>query len=297
MAGLGNDQDFDVISGTAEMSLWKTMFADKGCDSATELRGNPGAPTPCNAADEKVTTSSTYAWNNAGMVHEYYLSTHNRDSIDGNGMAMNSAVNFGDAFSNAASVNDKSFMIYGMGDGVQLNDFAIGLDVAGHEMTHGVTARTSALVYRDESGAINESYSDVFGKLVAFKLNKTNDWKLGKELFKDGVRFIRDMENPQIGHVRDQKYKGQPCSRANDFCGVHSNSGIPNKAAVMISKSIGLEKMGKLYYLTNTQLMRSSSNFKEQRAQTEAACSTLFGAGSADCQAVTASFVAVGIEN
>ncbi|MCO5144225.1 MAG: M4 family metallopeptidase, partial [Oligoflexia bacterium] len=177
-------------------------------------------------------------------------------------------------------------------------DFASSLDVVAHELTHALTSSTSNLQYVSESGALNESYSDIFGKLVAFKYgNPQKDWKLGKELFKDGKRFIRDMENPEVGHVRDFKYKGQFCNRMNDFCGVHTNSGIPNKVAVLITNSLGEEKIGKLYYMVLTQMLRTNSDFKEARAQTVEACKRLFRGGSSqECQAVAAAYSEVGIE-
>jgi aureolysin len=162
-------------------------------------------------------------------------------------------------------------------------------------MTHGITANTAALEYSAESGALNESYSDLFGKLIAFKNGKSSDWKIGRELFRDGVGFVRDMENPKVGNNADFLYRGQLCQRLNDYCGVHENSGIPSRAAVLIAKKIGTEKIGKLYYLTLTQLLRSNATFADAKAQTLAACSTLFGAGSEDCKAVSASFQAVGI--
>lgn len=302
LAGAGAESDFGLDETT-----WKVVFADKGCGTPTQTNGaiSPkpfkkgglvAAPSPCNTVDIKVMNSATAAWANSGLVHQYFDVTHNRNSIDGKGMLLKSVVNFGGAgFPNAAWYNDKAIMLYGLGDEDTFNDFASPLDVAAHEITHGVTSRTSNLEYVSESGALNESYSDVFGKLVAFKNRRGTDWKLGKELFKDGIQFVRDMENPEVGHNKDFKYRGQQCSRLNDFCGVHSNSGIPNRAAVLLSKKIGLEKLGKLYYLTLTQLLRSNSNFKEAKAQTEAACITLFGGGSQDCKAVTESFTAVGI--
>lgn len=308
-AASGTEDDFNL-----DESQWKLIYADKGCSSSlaslqldlfdakkktkpkpTPVPPSNGGANACNKVDAKVMNSALSAWNNSSVVYDYYQSKHSRDSIDGRGMSINSVVNFGSQFDNAAWVNDKGIMIYGMGDGTEFNDFASALDVAGHELTHGVTARTASLTYADESGALNESYSDVFGKLVAFSAGKTNDWKLGKELFKDHTSFIRDMENPEIGNYKDYKYKGETCSRMNDFCGVHTNSGIGNKAAVLIANKLGLDKLGKLYYLTLTQLLRSSTNFKEARAQTEAACSKLFGADSSDCKAVSDAFTAVGV--
>lgn len=302
-AGLGSEQDF-----TLPIQEWKVVFADDSCPTATDLgisRENAARsvaagvePTPCHdSLAEKALASAKAAWNNSGIVHNYYWQNHNRNSIDGKGMTMNSVVNFGgEGFPNAAWYNDKSMMLYGMGDEKVFNDFALPLDVAAHEITHGVTSNTSNLQYVSESGALNESYSDVFGKLVAFSIGKTSDWKLGKDLFKDGSKFIRDMENPEVAHYDQFRYKDAVCSRFNDFCGVHSNSGIPNRAAVLLAKKIGLEKLGKLYYLTLTQLLRSNSTFKEAKDQTLVACQKLFGAKSSDCLAVTESFAAVGIQ-
>lgn len=302
LVGMGSEDDWNIVQGD-DQSDWKTAFSDKGCGSAQPAAGrmmgfrDAGSPTSCGQFDADVQTSALAAWNNSGKVIDYYQSIHNRNSIDGSGMLVKSVVNFvGSAFANAAWYNDKSVMLYGRGDPATQNDFALPLDVAAHEITHGMTARTAALEYVSESGALNESYSDVFGKLVAFRNGKdSKNWKIGDELFKDGKTFVRDMENPKIGHMDQFQYKGQFCHRFNDFCGVHSNSGIPNKAAVLISKKIGNEKLEKIYFLTLTQLLRSNSNFKEARAQTEAACATLYGQGSADCKAVSESFQAVGI--
>jgi Zn-dependent metalloprotease len=304
LAAEGSESDFEL-----DEAKWKTVYADKDCAANAladriedRLLGAARKPTAtavkaCNTLEPNVMSSALTAFNFSGMVYDYFQTTHRRDSIDGKGMQLKSAVNFGKDFPNAAWISNKGLMIYGMGDGKEMNDFATALDVAGHELTHGVTSSTSALQYVSESGALNESYSDVFGKLVAFKNGKGSDWKLGKELFKDGKSFIRDMENPEVGHVKDMKYKGEQCSRMNDFCGVHTNSGIPNKAAVLIAKKIGNDKLGKLYYAVLTQLLRSTSNFKEARAQTESACAKLFGgAKSADCVAVKAAFASVGIK-
>lgn len=311
VVGTGQESDWDM-----DETQWKTLYADKGCDieqpapsrggslwGALNGRGSnaaapaPKALKPCYEGSQAVMASAQAAWNNSGLVHAYFHKTYKRNSIDGNGLQLKSVVNFvGAGFPNAAWYNDKNLMLYGVGDAAEHNDFALPLDVAAHEFTHGITSRTAGLEYADESGALNESYSDVFGKLVAFQNNRGADWKLGRELYKDNTRFVRDMENPAIGHTSQYKYRGQQCHRLNDFCGVHSNSGIPNKAAVLLAKRIGNEKLGRLYYLTLTQLLKPFSTFREARAQTEAACGTLFGPGSQDCKAVSDSFAAVGIE-
>lgn len=305
LSAQGSESDFEL-----DDTQWATIFADKGCAASPQptkqdygwtfpmLKATDPSPnpSPCKDVGEKISSSARFAWVNSGLVYDYYNTVHKRNSIDGNGMTLKSVVNFGGAsFPNAAWYNDKGIMLYGMGDETQLNDFASPLDVVAHETTHGITSRTSNLEYSDQSGALNESYSDVFGKLVAFKNGKPAEWKLGKELFKDGIRFVRDMENPEVGHMDNYKFKGQFCNRFNDFCGVHTNSGIPNKAAVLLAKKIGLEKLGKIYFLTLTQLLRTNSDFAEAKAQTQAACATLYGQASPDCAAVGEAFTAVGI--
>ncbi|MGZ3657321.1 MAG: M4 family metallopeptidase [Bdellovibrionota bacterium] len=290
LSGNGTQDDFDVVSDAdAEKRIgleFKTIFTEKDC----------AAPAPCQQPlDPQTTASAASAWANSGLIYDYFFSAHRRDSIDGNGLPLRSVVNFGGTrFKNAAWFKDRRIMLYGLAGDAKYTDFAAPLDIAAHELTHGITAATSALAYAGESGALNESYSDVFGKLVAYRYGKATDWKMGRDLFRDGTSFVRDMENPPVGNVKDFKYRGEECNRFNDFCGVHENSGIPSRAAVMIAKRIGLDKFAQLYYLTLTQLLRTSSDFKEARAQTEAACATLFGAG-ADCAAVSEAFEAVGI--
>ncbi|MCW2960405.1 MAG: peptidase thermolysin, partial [Thermoleophilia bacterium] len=104
------------------------------------------------------------AHDNAGLVHEFYSTVLGRDSIDGKGMAIKSVVHFGKAYNNAFW--DGSKMTYGDGDGKLFSPLSGGLDVVGHEMSHGVTEHTAGLVYRNQSGALNESWSDVFGELI-----------------------------------------------------------------------------------------------------------------------------------
>jgi Zn-dependent metalloprotease len=297
LAANGDQGDWDVVQNSDNFaSDWKVIYADKGCGNGGSAHTSGGAPVACNSLTSDVQASAKAAWDNSGMVYDYYQAVHKRNSVDDKGLLLKSVVNFvGPTFKNAAWFNDKSVMLYGVGDGTVLKDFAAPLDIAGHEMTHGMTSRTANLAYVSESGALNESYSDVFGKLIAMRNNRSTDWKIGSELFVDSKRFIRDLENPQIPTYDKFKYKGEFCSRENDFCGVHINSGIPNRVAVLIAKKIGNDKMEKLYYLTLTQLLRRNSDFKEARAQTTAACGTLFGASSADCQAVKDAYTTVGI--
>jgi Zn-dependent metalloprotease len=302
--GLGTQEDFSVLTNNNIENRWPALFADKGCPKLiaefVSRISNNGAPDPevCQKGplDNAVLTSALAAWANSGLVYDYFLTTHQRDSIDGKGMEIRSVVNFGGVnFQNAAWYNNRLLMLYGMGNNNTYNDFASPLDIVGHELTHGITASTAALRYFDEAGALNESYSDVFGKLIAFRFGKASDWKVGKDLFRASGTYMRDMENPDVSHTKDYKYRNQICNRLNDFCGVHANSGIPSKTAVLLAQRIGLEKVGKLYYLTLTQLLRSNSNFLEARSQTEAACKVLFGSESRDCMALRSAMAEVGM--
>ncbi len=309
LSGTGARDDMATVTDANGEQLisgrFKTVYADGSCAASGGLsfweswrrsrEENPSAGnSPCNTLAPDVMASALSAYTNSGKVLEYYQTTHRRDSVDGAGLTIRSVVNFaGPTFRNAAWFNDRKIMLYGMGDGQRFNDFASSLDVVAHEITHGLTSNTADLVYAAESGALNESYSDVFGKLVQFRFGR-GDWKIGRDLFRDGTSFIRDMESPDVAHTRDFKYRGEACSRFNDNCGVHDNSGIPNKAATIIARRLGNDKLGQIYFLTLTQLLRSNSDFKEARAQTEAACATLFGR-SPDCQVVSEAFTQVGI--
>ena len=162
----------------------KIIFSERGCALPTSdeaasvgksLSGQaPSNPAPCQDLNPATMASALAAWTNSGLVHDYYQNTHRRNSVDGNGLPLRSIVNFGgESFQNAAWFDDRKIMLYGNGgsDG-RFNDFASPLDVVAHEITHGVTSSTAALQYASEQGALNESYSDVFGKLVAFSKGK-----------------------------------------------------------------------------------------------------------------------------
>lgn len=303
LAGNGRVTDFSY-----DTTKWKTIFTESGCKSETinALASwltswwsgdapSDSLPAPCTEQPPKILESARNAWKNSGLVYDFYLNNHNRNSIDGRGMPLVSVVNFaGPTFANAGWNDEKKLMLYGIREDDKYTDLALPLDIAAHEITHGLTSNTAALAYASESGALNESYSDIFGKIIAFANNRADDWKMGKELFRDGTSFIRDLEDPAVKHVSEQRFKDQTCLPLNDYCAVHSNSGIPTAAAVRIAKENGLEALDRIYYLTLTQLLRSNSSFRDARAQTEAACLTLYGE-SPICQSVSSAFESVGI--
>ncbi|MGH7411733.1 MAG: M4 family metallopeptidase, partial [Candidatus Methylomirabilis sp.] len=181
------------------------------------------------------------AYDGSGATYDLYFRVFGRNSIDERGMRLDSTVHYGRNYDNAFW-NGRQ-MVYGDGDGELFNRFTIAIDVIGHEMTHGVTQYEAGLEYQDQSGALNESFSDVFGSLVKQhkrrQTAKDADWLIGKGLFAPGVKGkgLRSMKepgtaydddilgkDPQPGHMRDY------IRTREDNGGVHINSGIPNKA-------------------------------------------------------------------
>lgn len=189
------------------------------------------------------------AYDFTGTVRDYYKEIHNWNSIDNEGMRMISVVHFKEKFNNAFW--DGRMMTYGRGDQVIFRTFVLP-DICGHEITHGVTQFVANILYFGQSGAINESLSDVFGKLIEMYANKTPvskfDWVVGRGCFMPEVtgRGIRDMMNPGTAY-RDVKLGKDPqpahmkdyIVTTRDKGGVHANSGIPNRAFALCADAIG----------------------------------------------------------
>ena len=248
------------------------------------------------------------AHDNAGKVYDYYFNTFKRDGIDGRGSPMVSTVHYGadpEDAENAAWIGERQQMIYGDG-GKIFKPLAYGLDVVGHEFTHGVTDGTAGLIYQGQSGALNESYSDVFGVLI----DRAN-WTLGEQVIKSPpfpAPVLRSLEDPGLGGKYDPRNPlsgvGQPAamreiaqlpnSRRSDNGGVHINSGIPNHAAFLVAQALGKEKMEQIYYRTLTQYLTPSANFSDAARATIRAAQELYGAN--DANAVRDAFAQVGID-
>ncbi len=236
---------------------------------------------------------------NAITTYNYYRTTYNRNSIDNKGMTIYSIIHVtenGQPMENAFWSG--TVMCYGDG-GTYFKPLAGGLDVAAHEMTHGVTQNTSNLEYQDQSGALNESMSDVFGKLV-----DTTTWQIGPTVVKDLTTFpsgaLRDMSNPHNGGN-----PGDPCwqpanmseyvNTTDDNGGVHVNSGIPNYAFYFVASSIGRPSAGKIWYRAETVYLTHTSQFIDERIATEKAATDLFGSTSNELNAVKKAWDNVGV--
>jgi Zn-dependent metalloprotease len=250
------------------------------------------------------------AYNGAGTVYDFYSKLFGRNSIDGNGLRLDSTVHYGKDFDNAFWEGRQ--MVYGDGDGKLFQRFTVSLDVIGHELTHGVTQYEAALVYQNQPGALNEHFSDVFGSLVKqWKLRQTAakaDWLIGAELLAPGIHGIalRSMkapgtayDDPLLGKDPQPDHMRNYYSGAADNGGVHINSGIPNKAFVLAAMEIGgnaWDKAGKVWYRALTERLRPNSNFSDARRATISAAVDLFGARSAIVKAVTNAWAAVGVK-
>ena len=249
------------------------------------------------------------AASNSKLVLDYYKKTQGRDSYDNRGSTVVSIVNVGKKFNNAFWDSEQNIMAYGEGDGVTFGDFTQGVDVAGHEMTHGVTSQTAKLLYMGESGALNEANSDFFGKMIA----NDGNWIMGKGLYVNQAtaKGIRDLANPGSLTVKTKGANGavitkpypatyaerfpisSTCDGTNDHCWVHVNSTIPGHASYLVTQAIGREKAQKLYYTVLTQFLSARSTFKQAATSTVTACGRLFTA--ADCTKVKAAYTQVGL--
>ncbi|WP_088014354.1 M4 family metallopeptidase [Gottfriedia acidiceleris] len=258
---------------------------------------------------------------NSDKVNKYYQTVQKRNSLDDKGMALISTVHIGAKWNNAAW-NGKQ-MLYGDGDGIVLGSLAGGLDVTGHEMTHGVIEKSGVnLTYKNESGAINESLADIFGTFVEIYSTKENEWEMGEDVYTPtkagdgGLRSLKDPGSVRVstkympsGYYPDtyaERYLG-----TEDNGGVHINSGINNKAAYLISqggtnegytiKGVGVTTAEKIYYRALTKYLTASSGFKEMREAAVQAARDLYpdnkttGAPSAQTKAVMDAYSSVGV--
>lgn len=250
------------------------------------------------------------AYDGFGQTWELYRQVYDRDSLDGRGLPLLGTVHYGNLYDNAFW--DGTQMVFGDGDGTVFNRFTIAVDVIGHELTHGVTQYTAALTYQDQSGALNESISDVFGSLVKqHELGQRADqadWLIGAGLFTPQVKGValRSMKAPGTAYDDPRLGKDpQPATMADyvqttdDNGGVHLNSGIPNHAFYLAATAIGgfaWEAAGQIWYDVLTgQEIRPYCDFATFARLTVAAAEIRYAAGSPQAGAVTAAWRAVGV--
>lgn len=272
-------------------------------------RSEGDGPTGDPALDE--------AFDGSGDVYDFFLELFGRNSLDDAGMSLVSTAHVaevgfdGDFVPLSNAYWNGSQMAYGDGDGVVFNRFTSSLEVIGHELTHGVQAFTSNLVYQGQPGALNEHFADVFGILVRQWKQGTDaqqsSWLIGSELLVPAPtrRGIRDMENPGTAYNNDPDLGDdpQPAHMADiytgpkDRGGVHINSGIPNRAFVLAAKALGgnaWEAAGKIWYETLLQLPSDCSFVECAQTTVRVAADPRFGSSAK--KAVQAAWKTVGID-
>lgn len=181
------------------------------------------------------------AYDYLGITHDFFWKEYQRDSLDNKGLILTGTVHYGREYQNAFWNGQQ--MVFGDGDGEIFNRFTIAIDVVAHELSHGVTETEAGLIYFEQSGALNESLSDVFGSLVKqYHLKQTADkadWLIGEGLLAEGIngKGLRSMSEPGTAYDDPLLGKDPQPAHMKDFIktredngGVHLNSGIPNRA-------------------------------------------------------------------
>ena len=259
------------------------------------------------------------------LTWDYFLNEHDRLGIAGDGRGVLSRVHFGRNYGNAFWSDDCFCMTFGDGDNGVTTYPLTTLDIAGHEMSHGVTSQTANLVYSGEPGGLNEATSDIFGAMVEFSANNADDpgdYLIGEEIYvgNDGTTALRYMFKPSLdGTSPDCYYDG-----IGDI-DVHYNSGVANHFYYLLAEGavvpsgfgagteanlaasdlvcngntaiagIGREDAGQIWYVALSQYMTSGTDYAQARTATLNAATDLFGTGSGQYNAVAAAWSAVSV--
>jgi Zn-dependent metalloprotease len=262
-------------------------------------------------------TAAVDAQYGTDVTWDYFKNVHGRNGIAGDGKGSYNRVHYGNAYNNAFWDDSCFCMTYGDGDGKTFGPL-VSLDVAGHEMTHGVTSKTAALVYSGESGGLNEATSDIFGTLVEFHARNASDpgdWLIGEKIVRPdfGQQALRYMDKPSRDGSSVDCWS--PTVATLD---VHYSSGVANHFAYLLAEGsgaktvngvahnsptcdgstvtgIGRDKLGAIWYRALTVYMTSSTTYAAARTATLNAAKDLYGDGSAEQAAVAAAWRAVSV--
>jgi Zn-dependent metalloprotease len=270
----------------------------------------PGTPVRAEGEDPVQDEAVNQAYDGTGATWTMFSECFGRDSVDGNGLPLTSTVHYDRGYANAFW--DGAQMVFGDGDGEIFGGFTESVDVTGHELTHGVTQYTANLAYEGQSGALNESISDVFGSLAKqHNLGQSAeeaDWLIGAGLFRPGVQGValRSMkapgtayDDPRLGRDPQPAHMSDYIETEDDNGGVHLNSGIPNRAFYLTATAIGgnaYDDAGKIWYTALTSgTLSETATFADFASATQAAATELFGDDSSQLAAVTEAWQTVGV--
>lgn len=268
---------------------------------AEDIFSLPGTPKRYES-DENDTgdTDVDNCFHNTGLVYDFYREAFMRNSIDNEGMLLQSSVHFATDFDNAVWTGNQ--MVYGDGSDVIFKKGSLtSLTVTAHEMTHGVTDSEANLVYRGQPGALNEHISDVFAVMCEQWANhetaETSDWLIGRNILMGSGRGLRSLKEPGTAHPSDKQI-----SHMNEYqtgMRIHYSSGIPNKAFYTTCTEIGgysWEKAGKIWYFALRDKLREYSKFQDAADTTFNVAGSLFGEESDEQKAVFMGWKSVGIQ-
>jgi thermolysin len=341
---LGDEKKISVRPQSGTFQAWDELRPPDV--RSYDMRGNLGRTIdflngliPLSVSD--LATDSDNDWTDAAVVdahvhsgwtYDYYFKRHNRAGLDNRDIRILSLVHpvrrqdffsqpdnvIGTFYANAFYAGG-GILLYGEGfpPGALLPGFAIdflsgALDVVAHELSHGVTEFSSNLIYQDESGALNEAFSDIMGTSVEFFFQtpgsglRQSDYLIAEDVFRPGG--IRSMSNPAA--YGDPDHYSRRFTGAEDNGGVHTNAGVGNHAFYLAieggtNRTSGLavqgvgggnrEQIEKVFYRAFTQMLPANANFSTARAATSQAARDLYGSGSAAERAVIQAWTAVGV--
>lgn len=252
----------------------------------------------------------------AEMTYDYFKNIHLRNSYNNAGAKINSYVHYSSNYNNAYW--DGSRMTYGDGSGTGGFNALTSLDVAAHEIGHAVCSNTANLAYQKESGAMNEGFSDIWAACVEFFAAPTKQpWLIGEDIeMRSGHVALRSMSNPNAEGQPDTyggTYWINPnCTptQTNDYCGVHTNSGVLNHWFYILSigksgtndignafnvTGITIDKAAKIAYRTEANYLSANSTFASARTSSIQSAIDLYGAGTPEVIATTNAWYAVGV--
>ncbi len=257
------------------------------------------------------------AYENMGIVYDYYKNNFGRDSYDNRGSPLVSTVHFQRNYNNSFWSDYHKQLVFGDGDGFRWRPMAFALDIVAHELTHAIAGQTARFVYSEEAGALDESFADVFAIFISNREKITN-WEIGEGVytpFHEGDA-LRDLSDPprfwQPDHIDNymQLALGEvPDLHRNQAGYIHYNSGILNKAAYLTIeggthygikvKGISRGKAEKIYYLALTAYLCSATlsrwTFREARYALLNACRQLYGENGSEYAAIKNAWAAVGL--
>ncbi|MCP4353683.1 MAG: hypothetical protein GY795_50190 [Desulfobacterales bacterium] len=299
---------YDIDSGYRNFNVWYQNGTYYLVDPSVPYNDPPYSPVPdiksygntyiltANNTESSVyfiTGNSSGSWDPAGVsaaynirtVHDYYknLGRNGIDNQNSNYIAIiHISENYANAFWNGKIVG------FGDGDNQTFSSLAASLDITAHEIQHGITQFTAGLVYENQSGALNEAFSDIFACMV-----DRDDWTVGEGVTLKGRGYLRNLANPELGFPafgkplpsKMSEYRNLPNTEDGDYGGVHINMSIPSRAAYLMAEgltaegtgtSIGRDKTERIFYRALITYLQPSSQFLDARRATIQAAEDLY---------------------